>query len=103
MHLGLRVRSSDGDAAVDNYRLSGDVTARLGCKPHHRTRQLFWFAGSSEEHASFQLFDVASGYFQLMASVKKPGAIALTRIPFRLPHCCARSRVTPAMAALLAL
>ena len=55
--------SSDGHADVDNYRLSSDVTARLGCKPHHRTRQLFWFAGSSEEHAPVQLFDVALWVF----------------------------------------
>jgi hypothetical protein len=41
-------------------------------------------------------------YCSVISDWKKPGAIALTRIPFRDPHCWARSRVSPMTAALLA-
>ena len=42
-------------------------------------------------------------YASVISDSKNPGAIALTRMPLRELHCCARSRVRPMTAALLAL
>jgi len=42
------------------------------------------------------------GYVSVISLLKKPGAMALTGMPFRPVHCWARSRVSPIRPALLA-